>query len=83
MVPDSLESGQGRMRLTEREVFWVGLMGGFEICVLVVGQKMVTKWYYNWPPGLILGALCTIFRARPVGAGLGAKFGRKRAPIRN
>ena len=47
----------------------------------VVGpdQKMVTERPYNWSPGLILGAFCIIFRARPVGTGLGAKFGRKPA----
>ena len=42
-------------------------------------QKMVTKRPSNWSPGLILNAFCTIFRARPVGTGLGAKFGRKPA----
>jgi hypothetical protein len=35
---------------------------------------MVTKRPYNWSPGLILGACCPIFRSRPVGTGLGAKF---------
>ncbi len=40
---------------------------------------MVTKQPYKGSPGLILGALCIIFRARPVGTGLGAKFGRKPA----
>ncbi len=38
---------------------------------------MDTKWSHNWSSGLTLGACCTIFRARPAGAGLGAKFGRK------
>ncbi len=42
---------------------------------------MVMKRYQNWSPGLILGAFCTIFQARPVGTVLGAKFGRK--PPRN
>ena len=52
-------------------------LGGF----IFVGadQNMVTKRPQNWSPGLILGAFCTIFRARPVGTGLGAKFGRKPA----
>ena len=45
-------------------------------------QEMVTKLPWNWSPGLILGAFCTIFRARPVGTGLGAKFGRKTAQNR-
>ena len=27
--------------------------------------------------GLIDGAFCTIFRTRPVGVGIGAKFGRE------
>ena len=40
-------------------------------------QKVGTKEPYNWSPGLILGAFCTIFRARPVGTGPGAKLGRK------
>jgi hypothetical protein len=44
---------------------------------------MVTKRPLNWSPGLILGAFCTIFRARPVGTGLGAKFGRKPAKNQN
>ncbi len=42
-------------------------------------QQMVTERPSNWSPGLIWGAFCTIFRARPVGTGLGAKFGRKPA----
>ena len=42
-------------------------------------KKIVTKRHCNWSPGLILGAFCTIFRARPVGTGLGVKFGRKPA----
>ncbi len=41
-------------------------------------QDMATKWFYNWSSGLILGAFCTMIRASPVGAGLGAKFGRER-----
>ncbi len=40
---------------------------------------MVTKRLQTRSPGLILGAFCTIFRARPAGTGLGAKFGRKPA----
>ena len=44
---------------------------------------MVTKRPSNEPPGLILGAFCAMFRARPFGAGLGAKFGRKAAKNRN
>ncbi len=40
-------------------------------------QEMATKWLYNWSPGLISGAFCTIFRAWPVGTGLGTKFGRE------
>ncbi len=48
---------------------------------LIVGpdQKMATKLTYHCSPGLICGACCTIFQARPVGTGLGAKFGRKPA----
>ncbi len=42
-------------------------------------QKMVTKRPSHWSPGQILVAFCTICRARPVGTGLGAKFGRKPA----
>ncbi len=38
---------------------------------------MVTRRPQHWSPGLRFGAFCTIFRARPVGAGLGAKFGRE------
>ncbi len=44
-------------------VSWVGLMGGFQILGLVVEQKMVTKWDYNWSPGLNLGAFYTVVRA--------------------
>ncbi len=44
---------------------------------------MVTKRPSNWSPGLILGAFCTIYRARPVGRGLGAEFGRKPAKNKN
>jgi hypothetical protein len=35
---------------------------------LIVGpdQHMVTERPWNWSPGLIVGAFCTIFRARPV-----------------
>ena len=40
---------------------------------------MVTKLPWNWSPGLIVDAFCTIFQARPVGAGLGAKFGQQPA----
>jgi hypothetical protein len=40
-------------------------------------SSIVSKWPYNWSPGLTLCAFCTIFRAWPVGAGLGAKFGWK------
>ncbi len=39
-------------------------------------QDMASKWPYTWSPGLIEGVFSTIFRAWPVGAGLGAKFGR-------
>jgi hypothetical protein len=51
----------------------------FKFVIVGPDQKMVTKRPYNWSPGLILGAFCTIFRARPVATGLGAKFGRKPA----
>ena len=40
---------------------------------------MATKRLGNWSPGPILGAFCIIFRARPVGTGLGTGFGRKPA----
>ncbi len=30
------------------------------------GTENVTKWHYNSSPGLIIGAFCTIPRARPV-----------------
>ncbi len=40
---------------------------------------MVMKRPWDWSPVLILGAFCTTFQARPVGTGLGAKFGRKPA----
>ena len=30
-----------------------------------------------------MGVFCTIFRARPVGTGIGAKFGRKPAKTQN
>ncbi len=43
------------------------------------GTEHVTKAPYNWSPGLILGAFCTIFRAGPFWKGLGAKFGQKAA----
>ena len=33
--------------------------------------------------GVLLGAFCTIFQARPVGTGLGAKFGQKPAKNQN
>ncbi len=42
-------------------------------------QKMVTKRPSSLSTELIVGAFCTIFRARTVGTGLGAKFGRKPA----
>ncbi len=42
-------------------------------------QKIVTKLLSKWSPGIIWGAFCTIFRALPVGTGLGARFGWKLA----
>jgi hypothetical protein len=45
--------------------------------VLATGK--VTKRPYNWSPGLIVVVFLTVFRARPVGTGLGAKFGREPA----
>ncbi len=50
------------------------LVTHFKFSIVGPDQKMVTKQLYNWSPGPILGAFCTIFRARPVGMGLGAKF---------
>ncbi len=44
---------------------------------LVLDQEMATELPYNWFPGLIFGAFCAYFRAGPVGAGRGAKFGWK------
>ena len=41
--------------------------------------ELATKWIDNWSPELTLGAFRAIFRALPVGTGLGAKFGRKAA----
>ena len=35
----------------------------FLILAFGLGQELSTKWFYNWSTGLILGALCTIFRA--------------------
>ena len=54
----------------------------FEFVTVDVDQNMVTKRPYNWSPGLSLNVFCTISRARPVGMGLGAKFGRKHAKDR-
>ena len=34
----------------------------FKFC-FALDQEMATKWPYNWSPGIILGAFCTIFRA--------------------
>ncbi len=39
--------------------------GSYDL-VLVVEQKMVTKWDANWSPGLLLIAFYTICRAWPV-----------------
>jgi hypothetical protein len=36
------------------------------ILVFRLDQELVTKWFYNWSTGLIVGAVCTIFRALPV-----------------
>ncbi len=57
------------------------LSGKQPFCILVFGldEELHTKWSSNWSAGLILGAFCTILRARPVGTGLGAKIGRKPA----
>ncbi len=46
------------------------------------GTEHVTKCNSTCSSALILGALCTIFRAGPVWKGLGAKFGRKTAENR-
>ncbi len=62
-----------------RSITLLRLVTHFKSLFVGVDQKMVTKRFYNCSPGLILGAFCTIFRARPVGTGLGAKFGRKPA----
>ena len=51
----------------------------FYILVFGLDQEFATKWLYNWFTELILGAFCTIFRAWPLGAGLGAKLGREMA----
>ncbi len=53
--------------------------GHLNLSIFWLDQEMTTTWPYNLSPELILRAFCTIFRAWPVGAGLGAKFGRKRA----
>ncbi len=37
----------------------------------------VTNLHYDYLPGLILGAFCTMFRAGPVWNGLGTQFGPK------
>ncbi len=58
---------------------YLRLVTHFAFFIVDPDQKMVTKQPYNWSPGLIWGLFCTIFRARPVGMGLGAKFGRKPA----
>ncbi len=58
---------------------YLRLVTHFQFLIVGPDQEMATKRPYNWSPGLILGAFCTIFRARPVGTGLGAKFGRKPA----
>ncbi len=42
-------------------------------------EEMVTKRHRSCSTGLVLGAPCTIFRLRLVGAGLRAKLGRKPA----
>ncbi len=64
-------SVQTNLRLVTRDTFLILTLGP--------DQKSVMKRPYNWSPGLILGAFCTLFRAGPVGTGLGAKFGRKPA----
>ncbi len=43
------------------------------------GTENDTKLHDNSSPGLIIGAVCTIFRAGHVWRGLRAKFGRKTA----
>ncbi len=64
-------------------VTYLRLVTHFKFVFVGPDQKMVTKWPHNWSPGLILGAFCTICRARPVGTGLGARFGRKPAKNKN
>ncbi len=58
---------------------YLRLVSHFKLISAGPDQNIVTKRLYNWSPGLILGEFCIIFRARPVGTGLGAKFGRKPA----
>ncbi len=58
---------------------YLRLVTHFQFLVVGPDQNMVTKRHYNWSPGLILDVFCTIFRARPVGKGLGAEFGWKPA----
>jgi hypothetical protein len=43
------------------------------------GKENVTKCYHNLSPGLILGALCRLFRAGPVWRGHGAQFDPKKS----
>ncbi len=62
---------QASLTFVERRICYFYIVGP--------DQNMVTKRPQSWPPELILGAFCTIFRARPVGTGLGAKLGRKPA----
>ncbi len=46
---------------TQVGLFWVGLIGGCLNFVLVDEQNIVTKWNYNWFPGLISVACYTMF----------------------
>ncbi len=59
-------------------IAYLRLVTHFKFLIMGPDQKMVMEQPY-WSPWLILGTFCTIFRARPVGTGLGAKFGRKLA----
>ncbi len=55
----------------------------FDFKFVGLDQGMATTWPWNWSPGLIQGAFCIMFRARPVGTGLGAQLGREMTEKQN
>ncbi len=73
------KSERVREQIVQSRVYWVGLMDGFYFLVLVGEQKMATKWYYLWFPGLILGSFCTFFEPDPSGGVLEPSLANSKA----